>query len=512
MGNDITRPLALIILDGWGVSPKTSGNAIALAHTPYYDAVCAKYPQTSLAASGNRVGLSADAAGNAEVGHLTLGAGRIVHTEVARIAGAVASGQFLNNEVLRAAFGKASSGNSAVHFIGLLSDGGIHSSPETLFALLRMAKRGGVGEVFVHGILDGRDVQPRTADIYVDALEIKMADIGIGRIASLCGRFYAMDSGENWERTARAYTMLVHGEGERSFDAVSAIRASFLRGIADEFIPPIIIEKEMDVPLATVKDGDLVVFFNHKPEQMRQIVRSLSVPDPSGAKPRIYTVCLTEYDRSFNLPVAFERPTERNVLAQVFEQNGLQNYRITETARSSHVSSYFNCNTDTGGSHENHIIVPSIGVQTLENDPESKSFKIADQFLRGIESDNQAVFVVNFPAPDLLAETGNFEKTVEALQFVDTCLGGVLEKVREVNGIALITSSHGNCEEMADAANGISKTEPTTNRVPFHFVDHMAANTRLVQDGSLKDVAPTILGILGIEKPAEMTGSDLRVN
>ena len=511
MSNDITRPLALIILDGWGVSPETRGNAIALAHTPYYDAVCSKYPRTRLAASGNRVGLSADAPGNAEVGHLTIGAGRIVQTEAARIATAVASGEFLENRVLRSAFARASGGNSDVHFMGLMSDGGVHSSPETLFALLRMAKREGVREAFVHAILDGRDVQPRTADIYVDALEIKMADIGIGKIASLCGRFYAMDSDENWERTARAYTMLVYGEGERSFDAVSAIRASFLRGIADEFIAPIIIEKTLDVPLATVKEGDLVVFFNHKPEQMRQLVRSLSVPDPASAKPKIETVCLTEYDGAFNLPVAFERPIEQNVLAHILEQNEVRNYRITESARSPHVSSYLNCNADSGKSNENRIFIPTAVVQTLDAAPESRSFKITDRFLREMESDSRALFVVNFPAPDLLAETGNLEKTVEAVQFVDTCLGGVLEKMREANGVVLITSSHGNCEEMTNA-DGNSITTPTTNPVPFHLIDHMAAGTTLAENGSLEDVAPTILGILGFDKPAEMTGRDLRMN
>lgn len=510
MSNEIKRPLALIILDGWGVAPQGSGNAITMAHTPYYNAICAKYPRTTLAASGKRVGLRANTPGNAEVGHLTIGAGRIVQTETARIAKAIASGEFLENPVLRSAFERVSYGDSAVHFIGLISDAGIHSSPETLFALLRMAKREGVREAFVHGILDGRDVQPRTADIYVDALEIKMADIGIGKIASLCGRFYAMDDGENWERTARAYTMLVHGEGERSFDAVSAILASFLRGIGDEFIAPIIIEKTMGVALATVKDGDLVVFVNHKGEQMIQLVRSLSDPDSSSAKPDVDTVCLTEYDPSLNLPVAFERMAERNVLAQIFEQNGLQNYRITETARSSHLSSYLNCNTAMA-SLEEHIIVPGAGVQSLETDPESKSFKITDRFLLGIETNNKAVFVVNFPASDLLAETGNLEKTVEAIQYVDTCLGGVLDKVREAGGVALVTSSHGNCEEMTHAVNGMPTTSPTANPVPFHLIDHTALGTRLAENGSLEDVAPTILGILGIEKPAEMTGRDLRL-
>lgn len=512
MSKDIKRPLALIILDGWGISTVTDGNAIAAAHTPYYDEICGKYARTSLAASGTRIGLPTDAPGNAEVGHLTIGAGRIIQTEAARISKAIASGEFLENQVLKSAFGKASNNKSAVHFIGMLSDGGIHSSPETLFALLRMAKREGIGEVFVHGILDGRDVQPRTADIYVEAIEIKMADIGIGSIASLCGRFYAMDTEENWERTARVYTMLVHGEGERSFDAVVAIRASFLRGIADEFIAPIIIEKQMNVPLALVREGDLIVFFNQKGESMRQIVRSLSVADPSAAKPKFETVCLIEYDQAFNLPVAFERPPERNVLAQIFEQNSVQNYRITESARTPHLSSYFNGKANAGNFYEELIVVPRAIKQSLETGPESRSFKIADRALRGIETNSQGVFIINFPASDLLAETGNFDKTVEAVQYMDTCLGGVIYKILGTNGIALVTSSHAGCEDITNMSNIGSKPAPAMNQVPFHLVDDKADSPRLAANGSLEDIAPTILGILGIDKPSEMTGSDLRVN
>lgn len=509
MSKDIQRPLALIILDGWGVSQQTDRNAIALAHTPNYDKVCANYPFTSLAASGTRVGL-ADAPGNAEVGHLTIGAGRIVQTDVGRISNAIRSGEFHENQVLRSAFERASGRGSAVHFIGLISDGGVHSSQETLFELLRMAKRDGVGEVYVHGILDGRDVQTRTADVYIEALEIKMAEIGIGRIASLCGRYYAMDSGENWERTARAFTMLVHGEGERSFDAVSAIRASFLRGIADEFIAPIIIEKRIDVPLATVKDGDLVVFFNHEAAQMRQLVRSLSVPDASAAKPVIETVCLTEYDPSFGLPTAFERRAEHGVLAQIFRQNGVRNYRITESARAPHVSGYFNCGIEQGNELEKLVVVPGRGGAALGTEPESRSFKITDRFLQGIESDSRAVFVVNFPASGLLADTGSLEKTIEAVQYVDTCLGGILEKMHEANGIALITSSHGGCEDMGDAHDGAVQSNAAANPVPFHYIDYLRPGTKLSKSGSLADVAPTILGILGIEKPGDMTGTDLR--
>ena len=510
MTNGNKRPIALIILDGWGISPQKRGNAIELAHTPVYDEICAKYPRTSLVASGVRVGLPADAAGNAEVGHMSIGAGRIVQTDVSLVEKAIGSGAFFENEVLKSAFARARAANTAVHMMGLVSDGGVHSSSEFLFALLRMAKREGVSEVFVHCILDGRDVQPRTADIYVEALEIKMDDIGIGRIASLCGRFFAMDSSGNWERTARAYTMLVHAEGERSFDATSAVRASFLRGINDEFIAPIVIEKEPEIPVATVKNQDVVVFFNHRADAMRQLVRSLAVPDESAAKPKIEVVCLTEYDRSFHLPVAFGPEPERNVLAQVLEENGVENYRITETERFVHVTQLFNGGADSGHSHERHLFVAASNSESRESEPESQSFKITDRLLRGIESDGGGVFVVNLPATDLLAATGNLEKTIEAVQFVDTCLGGVLEKVREANGIALITSSHGNCEEMINPFTDEPDLSSTGNSVPFHYIDDQKPFAKLRDGGALEDVAPTILGILGIEKPVEMTGNDLR--
>lgn len=510
MSYEKKRPLALIILDGWGVSQHREGNAIALAHTPYYDDICERFPSTTLSASGVRIGLSENMPGNSEVGHRTIGAGRVIQTEGARINQAISSGDFFKNEVLLSAFASAVSSGSSVHFVGLLSDGGIHSSQETLFALLRMAKSSGVSEAFVHGILDGRDVQPRTADIYVDALEIKMADIGIGKIASLCGRFYAMDSSEHWERTARAFTMLVHGEGERSFDCVTAIRASFLRGISDEFIAPIVIESRIDQPMATVADGDLVVFFNHKPEAMRQLVRSIAVPDTSSAKPRIEAVCLTEYDSSFQIPVAFGDNAEKNVLASIFEYCGIRNYRISEASRLPHVSSYLN-GRDQSSTYENRIIIPGGSVESLELEPESKSFKIADSVLRGLESDRSGVFIVNFPAPDLVATTGNLEKTVESIQFVDTCLGGVIDKLREVDGIALITSSHSGCEQYTGRNKPSVSQGSSDNPVPLHLIDPVNGNTSLAHGGSLEDVAPTMLGILGLNIPSDMTGRDLRV-
>lgn len=511
--NEKRRPLALVIVDGWGNSPRREGNAIALANTPFYDEICAKYPQTNLVAAGLRVGLTPEAPGSAEVGHLNIGAGRIVQTDISRISDAVKSGKFFENKVLKDAFAKAKANDSSVHLIGLMSDGEIHSSPENLFALLRFARNEGVKDIFVHAILDGRDVAPRTADIYTEALEIKLADIGIGKIATLCGRYYAMDRDQNWERTARAYTMLVHSEGERATDAVTAIRSSFLRGISDEFIAPIILE-ENGTPIASVKNGDVVIFFNHRSDRMRQLVKSLSVNDSADAsfrKPNIETVCLTEYDRTFSLPAAFKQDSEENVLAEVFAEQGILNCRITETEKYPHVTYFFNGGIELEHPCEQRVLIPSPKPNTYETAPELACFKVTDKLLRGLEAGENDVFIVNLAASDLVANTGNLEKTIEAVQFLDTCLGGILKKIRETEAVAIITSSHGNCEEMADLLTGEPNNSSTANPVPFHLIDEQTNGLRLRDGGALEDIAPTLLGILGIEKPAEMTGRDLRI-
>lgn len=508
------RPLALIILDGWGYSPHREGNAIALAHTPYYDEISKKYPKTLLEAAGKRVGLKDGASGNSEVGHMNIGAGRIIHTEVARIDRAINDNSFFENEILLNAIRQAKLKNSDLHLIGLISDGGVHSTPEHLFSLLRIAKRFGMEKVFVHGILDGRDVPQNTADIYTEALEIKMADIGVGRVATLCGRYYAMDKDQNWERTARAYTMLVHAEGERATDGINAIRGSFLRGISDEFIQPIVLEDEPGVPVATVKDGDTVIYFNHRPDRMRQLVKALSVKEEGNSavrKPQINSVCLAEYDRTFSLPVAFPPDEESNVLAQVFAREGVLNCRLSETEKYAHVTYFFNGGVEVEHPCEQRILVPSPKNSPNSIQPEMGCFKVTDKLLRGLEAGENDVFIVNLAAPDVIAHSGSLNKTIEAVQFVDTCLGGIVQKIREVNGVAIITSDHGNCEEMVDLSSGSQQNTHTKNPVPFHLVDEHANGLRLLTDGALEDIAPTILGILGIEKPAEMTGRDLRM-
>ncbi len=513
MKTPLKRPVALILLDGWGCSPSIAGNAIALAYTPNYDAILQTSRSTRLAASGTAVGLPEGSPGNAEIGHVNIGAGRIVKTDAARISDAIRSGEFDSNPQLTSALSLAAAQGKPVHLIGLLGDGGVNSSSATLYALLRMAKRHGVSEAYVHGILDGRDVPPRTADIYVEALEIKMADIGLGKIATLCGRFFAMDNGENWERTARAFTMLFHAEGERQGDAVNAVRSSFLRGISDEFIAPIVLEGIPGKPVATIREGDTVIFFNHRADTSRQLVRSLAVPEPGQllpVKPQIETVCLTEYDRSFDLPVAFPPESRDNNLAEVLAQQEIHNYRITEADRFAHITTFLNGGAEFAGLNEMHIQVPAAPRPSdRESEPEMRSFKITDSFIRAIDGDPTGLFIVNIPAPGMVAETGNLDRTVEAVQYVDTCLGGMIAKVKEFNGIAVITSTHGNCESMV-----LPTSEPdrysTTNSVPLHLIGDNV-ESRLRSDGSLCDVAPTLLGLLGVEKPTSMTGTDLRI-
>ena len=506
------RPIALVILDGWGYAPRTEGNAIAIAHTPYYDEICRNYPMTTLGASGASVGQADDQPGNAEVGHLNIGTGRFAQTEIARIQTAVSSGAFMENDVLTRAFLKAKTDDSAIHLIGLLSDGGVHSSTENLFALIRLAKKNGIKKVFIHCILDGLDVQPRTADIYVEALEIKLADIGLGEIATLCGRFFAMDSGEKWERTARAFTMLVHAEGERSNDPVSAIRNSFLRGISDEFISPIVIERAPDVPVVTVKSGDLVVFFNHRADAMRQLVRSLCVPDETiSAKPIVETVCLTEYDRAFNLPAAFRQVPERGTLTDVLSALEIPNFKISESARFQHITHFFNGGADSQQPFEEQVLVGGTRTGAVEHQPEAQSFKITDRLLRELEASPNGIFIANLPAADMMAATGDVAKTVAAIQFIDTCIGGICETVQQAGGVVIITSTHGNCEEMLHSGSDEVDASATSYPVPFHYLDDRSNGLRLREDGSLADIAPTILGILGIEKPDAMTGTDLRM-
>jgi 2,3-bisphosphoglycerate-independent phosphoglycerate mutase len=509
-----TGPLALIIIDGWGYSPEREGNAIALASTPFYDELLEKYPHTLLEASGTRVGLPAGIMGNSEVGHLNMGAGRVIRMDVTRIDYDIETGAFFENETLKAALDGALGRDRALHLMGLVSDGQVHSSQEHLYALLRMAKRRGLQRIYVHCFLDGRDTPPASAYGYVEALQVKCAEIGAGRIASAVGRYYAMDRDKRWERTLRAYKLLVHAEGERVIDPVEAIKKSYERGITDEFIEPLVVERETGEPVATIQDGDAVIFFNFRPDRARQLTRALAVPGfaefPIPGRPDIEFVCFSQYDKEFPLPIAFPQQQHRNVLAEIFGQVGVRNYRLAETEKYAHVTYFFNGGVEKEYPCERRLLVPSPKIATYDLEPEMSAFKVTDKVLRGIEEGETDVFIINFANADMVGHTGKLDKTIEACQHVDTCLGWITKGIRRARGRTLITADHGNAEQMIDLTTGHPHTAHTSNLVPFHLIDEASVGIKLRAGGALEDVAPTILGLLDVEKPAEMTGRDLR--
>ena len=504
------RPLALVILDGWGYSPTRDGNAIALANTPYYDEICKRYPSTVLAAAGPRVGLVRNLPGSSEVGHSNIGAGRVVKTDAFRVADAIEKGEFFDNELLRRALESTWARRCDVHLVGLLSDGGVHSSLETLFAMLRMIRKSGFREAYVHGILDGRDVPLRTADVFAEAFEIKALEIGIGKLATLCGRHYAMDRDENWDRTAKAFAMMVRSEGTPSLDAVNAIRDSYQRGVDDDLVAPIVLESRPGVPVARIKSGDLVICFNHRGDRMRQLVRLLATPVGGAGMPFADIISLVECDGGQEVGVVFPKKRQERTLSEVLAIHGVSNCRITESEKITHITNYFNGGRGELFPREHIVSIPSVGATAIEMRPEAGSFKVTDRFMRDFESGRHEVSIVNLASVDLVAHSGSLEKTIEAVQHIDTCLGGILETVRKVNGVALITSDHGNCEQMFDPLTGKPSGAHTANPVPFHLIDDETRGVALRSGGALEDVAPTMLGILGLDKPFEMTGLDLR--
>lgn len=512
--NQKRGPLALIIIDGWGYSSSREGNAIALAHTPYYDELCEHYPQTLLEASGTRVGLPAGVMGNSEVGHLNIGAGRVIRMDVSLVDHEIETGEFFRNQVLLTAMNEAKKSGKALHLMGLLSDGQVHSSQQHLYALLRLARQLGLERVFIHCFLDGRDTPPSSARQYVAELQKKIDEIGCGKIASIVGRYYAMDRDKRWERTERAYDLLVKGTGARATDPLAAIASSYERGLTDEFVEPTIIVDSNDERVATIEDGDAVIFFNFRPDRARQLSRALGVPgfaefDVSGG-PHVQLVCFTVYDRTFPFPVAFPPREHKNVLAQVWEKICVRNYRLAETEKYAHVTYFFNGGVEKEHACERRLLVPSPKIATYDLQPEMSAFQVTDKVLRAIEAGETDVFIINFANPDMVGHTGKLDKTIEACQYVDTCLGWITKAVRQARGITLITADHGNAEQMIDPKSGGPHTAHTTNPVPFHLIDEASRGMKLREGGALEDVGPTMLGLLGNEKPEDMTGRDLR--
>jgi 2,3-bisphosphoglycerate-independent phosphoglycerate mutase len=512
--NNKRGPIALIIIDGWGYSPRTEGNAIALAATPFYDALVEKYPHTLLEASGTRVGLPAGVMGNSEVGHLNIGSGRVIRMDVARVDYDIETGAFFQNAVLTETMEGARNRKKSLHVMGLLSDGQVHSSQVHLYALLRMAKQHGLDKVYVHCFLDGRDTPPASAVDYVKALQSKLSEIGCGQIATLVGRYYAMDRDKRWERTQRAYDLLVNAVGERATDPVAAITKSYEAGVTDEFVAPIVINKPTGEPVAKIEQGDAVIFFNFRPDRARQITRALAVENfaefPTTDRPKTHFVCFTLYDRTFPLPIAFPPNHHRNVLAEVWAGISVRNYRLAETEKYAHVTYFFNGGVEKEFACERRLLVPSPKVATYDLDPAMSAFKVTDNVLRGIDEGETDVFVINFANPDMVGHTGKLPQTIEACQYVDTCLGRITQAVARAQGIALITADHGNAEQMIDPITGQPHTAHTTNPVPFHLIDDSSRGLKLRAGGALEDVGPTLLALLGADQPAEMTGRDLR--
>lgn len=426
----------------------------------------------------------------------------------------IETGDFFKNKVLIEILDGVKKHGSAVHFMGLVSDGQVHSSLNHLYALLRMARNHGLKRVFVHCFLDGRDTRPTSAADYISTLQRKMQEIGCGEIATLIGRYYAMDRDKRWERTKRAYDLLVHSVGERVTDPVAAIRQSYLRGITDEFIEPMVVVREDGQAVASIQDDDAVVFFNFRPDRARQLTRALAIAGfsefPVPDRPRLNFVCFTLYDSTFQLPIAFPPRRHPNVLAQVWGQLGVRNYRMAETEKYAHVTYFFNGGIEKEFPCEQRLLVPSPKVATYDLEPEMSAFKVTDKVLRALDEGETKVLVINFANPDMVGHTGKLDKTIEACQYVDTCLGWITKGVRKARGTMIITADHGNAEQMIDLLTGSPHTAHTTNPVPFHLIDEDSKGMKLRSGGALEDVAPTILGLLRIEKPEEMTGRDLR--
>jgi 2,3-bisphosphoglycerate-independent phosphoglycerate mutase len=510
------RPfVALIIMDGWGHREEREGNAVALADTPFFDRLWAEFPRTLIHASEERVGLPAGQMGNSEVGHLNLGAGRVVYQDLVRISKSIRTGEFFRNPVLCAAMDAARESGKALHLVGLLSDGGVHSLHTHLYALLQMAKERGVPKVFVHPVFDGRDTPPRSGIGHLRSLLARMREIGAGEVATVAGRYYAMDRDNRWDRVERAYKAMVRGEGARFTDPEAAVAASYASGKTDEFLEPSVIERD-GRPVGPISSGDSLIFFNFRADRARQITRALTQAEGFDRFPRperlsLHYACMTSYDETFGLPVAFPPQRLDNILARVLADAGLANLRIAETEKYAHVTYFFNGGEETVYPGESRILVPSPSVPTYDLKPEMSAYEVAERAVAEIASGKHDLMILNFANGDMVGHTGVLPAAVQAVEAVDRCLQRVVEKVWESGGVALVTADHGNAEQMIDPETGGPHTAHTTNLVPLVYADPRAAGTRLREDRALEDLAPTILHLLLLPVPAEMTGEDVRV-
>ncbi|MDT8904086.1 2,3-bisphosphoglycerate-independent phosphoglycerate mutase [Anaeroselena agilis] len=505
----LTVPIALIILDGWGVGDACdASNAIARAKTPHMTLLSELYPNTVLACAGEAVGLPEGQMGNSEVGHLNIGAGRVVYQDLTRISKAIRDGDFFANPVLGGVLSAVKESGSALHIMGLVSDGGVHSHIEHIYGLLELAKRGGVQRVHIHTYLDGRDVPPSSALQYIDALEAKAAELGVGRIATVAGRYFAMDRDKRWDRIEKAYAALVRGEGERAPTARAAVEQAYARGETDEFVSPTVVESCGD---CAIKAGDGVIFFNFRPDRARQLTRVFTDKD-FAAFPRTYMplhfATFTQYDETLPVPAAFPPQFIGNTLGEVFSAAGLTQLRIAETEKYAHVTYFFNGGEEKPLPGEERALIPSPKVATYDLKPEMSAVEVADRAVAEIRSGKYDLIVMNFANGDMVGHTGDLDAAIKAVGVVDNCVGRVTDAIRDRGGIACITADHGNADCMVDHESGEALTAHTLNPVPFILVSEKHRQAKL-RPGILADIAPTVLDLASIAAPAEMTGRTL---
>ena len=504
------KPVMLMILDGFGIAPKSDGNAVEAAHKPNYNRLMAQYPSTQLQASGLFVGLPDGQMGNSEVGHLNIGAGRIIYQELTRITKEIEEGGFFKNEALTLAVENAKKNNSALHLLGLLSDGGVHSHIDHLKGLLRLAKDAGLTKVYVHAFMDGRDVPPSSGKDFIIEIEKYMKEIGVGKIATVSGRYYAMDRDNRWERVELAYNAMVLGKGEISSSAVEAIDKSYHDNKTDEFVLPSVVDSE-----GTIKNGDSVIFFNFRPDRAREITRAINDKEFAGFNREaldLTFVTLTQYDKTLEgVNVAYRPEGINNTLGEYVSNKGLNQLRIAETEKYAHVTFFFNGGVEKEYPGEDRALIASPKVATYDLKPEMSAHEVTDELLKRLDEDKYDMIILNFANPDMVGHTGVMEAAVKAIETVDGCLGKLADKILEKDGTLFVTADHGNAEIMIDFSTGNPFTAHTTDPVPFIWVSNRIEG-RSLKEGKLADIAPTMLNEMGLDKPAEMTGECLIVN
>ena len=508
------KPVVLMILDGYGLNKKEEANAVFEAKTPVMDKLMAECPFVEGNASGLAVGLPDGQMGNSEVGHLNMGAGRIVYQELTRITKSIADGDFFENEEFLAAVENCKKNNSALHMYGLVSDGGVHSHNTHIYGLLELAKRNGLEKVYVHCFLDGRDTPPASGKDFVAELEAKMAEIGVGKVASVMGRYYAMDRDNRWDRVELAYRALTLGEGNKNESATAAIQASYDDGKTDEFVMPTVVT-ENGAPVGLINDNDSIIFFNFRPDRAREITRAFCDDEFAGfareKKQGLVYVCFTDYDETITgKRVAFKKQMITNTFGEFLAANGKTQARIAETEKYAHVTFFFNGGIEEPNAGEDRILVKSPKVATYDLQPEMSAPQVCDKLVEAIGSDKYDVIIINFANPDMVGHTGVESAAISAVEAVDACVGRAVEAIKNVGGVMFICADHGNAEQLVDYETGAPFTAHTTNPVPFILVN-ADENLGLREGGCLADIAPTLIEIMGMEQPKEMTGKSLLV-